>query len=309
MEWWEILAKFGPFVGALATVGLAWLALRQLQALRKQVGQGQEQVRQGQANVVAGQRSAQAAEQSAEAAIAAVRASSRARIDQEAPRVVALFESPQWPPLVDATRSVVQGGQPSHLDALGQSYVVEANNEFIFPAESGYAMWFRMRGILVNEGKATANVHLDRLARFIEGASPLLGGAHVAVPPQVGCPGEHQYALRSGETALFEWGAGKPLKDWACARMQYSADNPSGICWLDITVTSFDASVVDKIYVSLRAAPIERVPNRDGHWKLLDHSSDVHVSSASRRAYRIEGNDLPADPRAELGLKWEGRQS
>src|SRR5699024_11828165 len=105
MVWWKLVAEFGPFVGALATVALAALALGQLKAVRKQVELSEKQ--------------SKSARRSADAAQEAVRQTTRARIAGTAPRVIALWEPTEWPPCITPFLSGMPGGaQPSLIASL-----------------------------------------------------------------------------------------------------------------------------------------------------------------------------------------------
>lgn len=291
----EVLADSGTFVAALATLVLVYFGLKNLHALRRQIDVGQD--------------AATAARESAEAAAASVRESARARADDQAPRVIAAMEAPEWPPFVDRMRSGMPGGgEPSLLTALGQSAVAGAE-PFIFDEQRSWFMWFRTRGVLINEGPGTARVRLDGgSARFVAGRSDLIGDDRdVVPPPRVGAPGAQEYLLRPGDVALFEWAYGHSLADWADASEHQTPSNPRGACFFSITVFDwYEDGSIDYIFVVLEARPIAPVSGRQGHWTLTN-SPDDNVGITvypGRRAYRSESNRPPQPPWQETYREW-----
>jgi hypothetical protein len=190
----QTLADLGTFLAALATVVVVVLTLKTLKALHEQVKIGQD--------------AATAARESADAAEDAVREAAKTRIDDQAPRVVVLMETPEWPPFIDRSRSSAPGGgQPTLLDTLGQSEVANSTEPYYFNAQRSWFLWFRTRGVLINEGNGTARVSLGGTARFIEGKSDLLGH-EVPIPPRIGTEPFPEYILHPGDQAFFEWGDG-----------------------------------------------------------------------------------------------------
>lgn len=292
------LADFGTFVAALATIGLVFLALVQLRSLRQQVTQGQDAVA--------------AAKTSAEAAEAAVLESARVRTDEQAPRVIAVMETPEWPPFIDRTRSHMPGGgEPSLLDTLGQS-ALAGSQPFVFDTERDWLMWLRVRGVLINEGRGTARVRLDGPARFVEVESALAGVQDlVPMPPTVGTPDRREHLLRPGQAAVFEWGAGHPLGKWADAHENPRPRNPLGACFMIVTVFDwFEYGVVDYIHLEMTGRPIVPVQGRLGHW-VTPESLDGHVDITvypTLRMYRAEGEQPPEPPWLETYSEWNEQQ-
>ena len=92
----QTLADLGTFLAALGTLLLTGRAFAQLRRLTQQISVAREAT-------YSANRGADAATV-AEAARDAVREASRSRADQQAPRVVALIEAPEWPPVVDMHR-------------------------------------------------------------------------------------------------------------------------------------------------------------------------------------------------------------
>lgn len=279
------LADAGTFVAALATLALVYFSLRSLRALKRQVAIGQD--------------AATAARESAKAAEDAVRESARMRADEQGPRVLVLMEAPQWPPFVDRSRSGMPGGgEPTLLETLGQSEVA-GGEPYIFDEQCSWLMWFRTRGVLLNEGRGTARVRLDGDAHFVAGRSELVGDLEISVPPRVGAPNREEYLLRPGDIALFEWAYGHPLTDWADAHEHPHPPNPNGACFFSIVVFDWLSSgTIDHIFVVLAARPIEPVPNRQGQWKLttaVDNNVGLTVYP-SERTYQSESTVPPQPP-------------
>ncbi|MGH7930736.1 MAG: hypothetical protein ACREQV_23440 [Candidatus Binatia bacterium] len=287
------LADFGTFLAALATLALVYFALRNLRELGKQVNVGQD--------------AATAARESAKAADDAVRESARMRADEQAPRVLALMEAPQWPPLVDRSRrGMPGGGEPMLLETLDQSEVA-GSEPYIFDEQSSWFMWFRTKGVLLNEGRGTARVRLNGDARFFAGRSELVGDREIPEPPRVGAPNRKEYLLRPGDVALFEWAYGHPLSEWADAHKHPLPPNPMGACFFSITVFDWLSSgTVDHIFVVLEARPIEPIPNRQGQWRLtsaMDDNVGLTVYP-SVRMYQSEGTVPPQPPWLETYAEW-----
>lgn len=288
-------ADLGTVAAAGVNIALVFLALRQLGALRRQVEHEEQAV--------------VAAKQSADAAESTVRESTRARVDQEAPRVIALMEAPEWPPFVDMSRSrMPYGNEPRLLERLGQASVA-GDDPFVFDEQESWFMWFRARGVLFNEGRGTARVRVDGESRFVSGTTDLYkrGLDKIEVPPRVGTPSNCEYLLQPGGAALFEWAYGHTLAEWADAQRNPTPTNPHGAGFVQITSSDhFEQGVVDFIFVELEARPIEPVPNRQGHWRLCqDNVVAVGVTVyPSIRVYRSEGGMVPEEPWRERYAAW-----
>lgn len=288
------IADLGTFLAALATLALVYFALRNLRELSKQVKAGKD--------------AAAATQASAKAAADSVRESARMRADEQAPRVLALMEAPEWPPFVDRSRtSMPGGGEPSLLETLGQS-AVAGSEPYIFDEQRSWFLWFRTRGVLLNEGRGTARVRLDGDARFIAGSSELVNDREIKMPPRVGAPNRKEYLLRPGDVALFEWAYGHPLSDWADAYEHSHPPNPKGACFLSIVVFDWLSNgTTDHIFVVLAARPIESIPGRQGQWHLTN-SVDDNVGLTvypSVRTYQAESEVPPQPPWLETYAEWE----
>jgi len=243
---------------------------------------------------------AAAAQASADAAISSVRESTRARLDIRSPRVVPLLDSPQWPPLIDKTRS----GMPYRnelrlLDARSLHGSPEASGEYVFDRDRDQFLWFRCRGLLRNEGSVTALVRLNGEAQFLktsldESEEP---SGELLVPFDLSKPQlDADHLLRPGDEIHFEWGAGHSLGEWADAYERPDPPNARGALFFSITVsdpTGF--SVNDAIYVVVAGRPIEPVPQASSHWRLSRPEEMGVVIYPTERIYPGEGGP-PHEP-------------
>ncbi|WP_152603629.1 hypothetical protein [Amycolatopsis rifamycinica] len=300
------LSSIGTFIAAVANVGLVVFALVQLWLLRRQVNLAQDQTK-------AATEAVEAARDSVDASRSAVVESARIRVDERAPRVVALMEAPRWPALIDETRSMMPGGGELrlwHHRSLAQSAEASPAEPFVFPRDENWFMWFRINGVLVNEGAGTARVRLDGEAHFIEGSSPLIPReSNIPVPPPVGTLDRQEYLLRSGESALFEWAYGHPLKEWADAYENPNPPNPFSAAFLVVTVFDyFEHGVMDHIYIETGCRPIVPVPNAHGQWTVPQDSAEVAQGLTvypTRRTYRSEPRgDMKPPPWEEVYREW-----
>jgi hypothetical protein len=282
LEKWSYLAAT---ISAITAVLFVAFGVYQLIKLRKQV--------------ILSSDSVDAAKRAADAAQEAARETARVRIDEQAPRVLAVMERAQWPPRVSRGRThMPQANEVRMFDSRSLHGAAEAGaDDYIFPEQEQWLMWFTTRGVLINEGRSTARVRLDGEARFIEGESTLVPGEKILCPPVVGSSHGPDYIvrehlLRPGETALFEWADGHQLKEWAA---KYDQGTPPE-CVLQVTVfDSTEHGVLDRIKVELGARPLEPVPSRQGHWRL---ASEFHMGVTvwpTHREYRSE-NQIERHP-------------
>jgi hypothetical protein len=303
----EVLAAVGTFLSAVAALLLVLLTRRQLRSLEAQVKHSGDQVEAAQCALAAAERSAEAAQH-------AVREAARQRADDAAPRVIVLMEEPECPPFVDRHRSRMPGADELrllHPRSLGQSKVATDAQPFTFDRDRSHFMWFRGRGVLINEGQGTARVRLPGESRFLQGSSPLTHDQELQPPPQLGPAQDGQYLLRPGETALFEWGYGHTLGEWADAWENPMPPNPHGACFLNLAAAdSFEHGVIDQMYVVVSARPIEPVPGALGQWRLIedvDRTIGMTIYPI-QRTYREEGRGLPPPPWQETYAAWNEQQ-
>jgi hypothetical protein len=214
------------------------------------------------------------------------------RIDEQAPYVLALMESPHWPPRVSRELAAMrQAGQQRLLDpAILQSTPEAGSGDYIFPESEQWLMWFVTRGLLIKEGRGTARVRLDGEARFVDDESELGPGEKLLCPPVVGTfhgPSyiSHEHLLRPGQKALFEWAAGHQLKAWAD---KHDHGTPPACSLIVVVFDSTENGTIDRIRIELGVRPLEPVPNRPGHWRLTGQNLAGVTVLPTRREYRSE---------------------
>ena len=304
------LSEIATSVAAVANVGLVIFAVVQLVLLRRQVELSQDQTK-------AAADTVEAAQQSVEASRAAVVESARVRIDERAPRVVALMEPPQWPPLVDNSRSAMPLADELRLwdpRSVAQSTEASAKGPFVFDRDKHWFMWFRVNGVLVNEGASTARVRLDGEARFIEGSTSLLPAEHaIPTPPSVGTPDRKEYLLRPGEAALFEWAFGHTLEEWADAYENADPPNPNSYGHLVVAVFDyFEHGVVDYIYIATGGRPLVPIPRTQGQWMVPHERTEVDLGMTvypTRRTYRTEPRNDALPPWEPMYREWHRKKA
>ncbi len=309
-------ANVGVAVGTAALAAVTFWLARQS---RTSIEEARKQTEINRRAVKAAEEGTRAALESAGAARDAVVESARARSDARAPSVVALLEPVRWPPWWDTSRPGMPYGDDLRLlDPLSiqRSAELAGSEEFMFEQDAETFLWFRMRGLLVNEGRTSARVRLDGEARFLEEHSPfqfVVGGdgAHrlpteiLRLPAQVGTYTPEsglfaEYVLRPNEEAVFEWAAGHTLREWADA---YNDPTPSGRpnlngrLFFSVTVFDYSASgVTDWIFVEAAGRPIEPVPGRGASWRPSSSGSMAHVAYPNVRHYQEDKLPPPTPP-------------
>jgi hypothetical protein len=229
------------------------------------------------------------ASRAADAARDAALETARARIDDHSPRVVVWDWKPQWPPFIDTLSSLTFQNKPAYRLDLTDPSPVDPEREFHFPAEREYFLWFRIYGILKNEGSSSGRVSLDGDARFIEGTSPLFPGAEFHVPPTTGQHRSssqgytgHQYVIQPGVMALFEWAAGFPVGIWADQTPELAVEDE-----LRIRLQSAsEDGIIDITRIRFGARPLASVEGHDGCWRLTSPDQTGLVTYPSARKYR-----------------------
>ncbi len=171
LEKWAYLATT---ISAITAVLFVAFGVYQLFKLRRQVMLGAESV--------------EAAKRAADAAQEAARETARVRIDKQAPRVLAVMEPPQWPPRVSRNLThMPYASEPRMFDSQTLQGAAEAGtDDYIFPEQEQWFLWFVTRGVLINEGSSAARVRLDAEARFIEGESALVPDEKIPCPQASG---------------------------------------------------------------------------------------------------------------------------
>src|SRR5674476_316017 len=137
-----------------------------------------------------GQQAQKDAKRAADAAQHAVKEAVYARIDQQAPRVIALLDTP------------TVGGVQSETEIAWK-----AEQEAVLPRDKDNRLYVGTTGTLINEGNGTARVRLNGAAEWIESEDdePLLIGPVT--------PSEDDHILRPGEQIRFVWSEAHLLDD------------------------------------------------------------------------------------------------
>jgi hypothetical protein len=286
--WIQIISAIGAVAAAIAGASAARSGRAAARTAAKQLPELQKQVEINAAQAKAADEQVVLAQEMLKAATVAVREAARARTDERAPLVVALFEAPQWPPLIDATRDRMPNGNELRLldhRAVAQAETASPARLFAQNGERNGLMWFQTRGVLINEGATTARVRLGDEAQFVEETTA-----------------RRERLLRPGEVAQFEWGAGHTIAEWADAREKPDPPNPLGACFLTITVfDSFEHGIFDHIHVVMSGRPIVSVDDSFDEVRLASRESEAEMGVTvfpTRRTYRSDGprrDPLPWD--------------
>lgn len=243
----------------MASTGVLGVAVYQLRLLRRQVGDNAQGL--------------EAAHRSADAAVKATVESSKARADANAPRLVVRVEQPSWPPLLDRIRSGMPYANELRLLAplsLHQGALTESGTSFLFDRDRSAFLWFKLSGVVENEGAGSAFIRLDGEAHFNGHGQ----GEQVVIGP--------------GDSLDFEWGTGLSLGDWAD---QHDNFRP-GRTALTITAQDFQQhGVIDHVYVEMGGRALEPEPGVNGGWRVTNADSLAVVVYPSRRTYRWEWPD------------------
>lgn len=277
-------------IGTLGTVVLAITALWQGQRIKDQDARLDEQAERIEKQIALGNRQADSAEASAKSANVLYQEAVRSRIDQGAPEIAVFLEHPS-PPLVDRHRpGLLQGNEAGLLtpDSIERSQPA-LGETFVFDEQRSNFLWFRGRGLLVNEGRTSARVRVSPEGRFIEGKSDLTRGEPVQLPAVEGRGKNAIAILPPGARALFEWADGLTVSDWTKA--QENRNSKVGSLWLWITV--FDTrenGVIDTQVMHFRPEVLDAVPGRRGHWTVPPERDFGPLNPLPRlRRYRHEG--------------------
>jgi hypothetical protein len=302
--WIQIVSAIGAVAAAIAAASAARSGRAAARTAAKQLPELQKQVEINAAQAKAADEQVGLAQEMLKAATAAVQEAARARTDERAPHVVALLEAPQWPPLIDATRDRMPYGNELRLldhRSVAQAEAASPARLFARNGERKGLMWFQTRGVLINEGSTTARVRLDDQAeaQFVEATAA-----------------RRERLLRPGEVAVFEWGAGHTIADWAEAREKPDPPNPLGACFLTITVfDSFEHGIFDHIHVVMSGRPIVSVDDSFDEVRLVSRESEAEMGITvfpTRRTYRSDGprrDPLPWDGTYAAWWREQGRRA
>lgn len=88
---------------------------------------------------------------------------------------------------------------------------------------------------------------------------------------------------------LFEWAAGRPLREWAHAYEHPDPPNPNGALFFSILVSDpTGLSVNDEIFIEAAGRPIEPVPGTNSNWRLVKEQAMRTVVYPTVRHYLNE---------------------
>lgn len=267
LDSWEDWSDLGTIVGATANAAFLIALIFQ--------------IRQGRKTVEESGRSAHAAQRAAKEAM-------RGRIDEQAPRIIALLEKPVFHGLRDE-----------------RGFVTDLNQEFVMPRMKDVRLLSIVKGRLVNEGKGSARVRLDgNGARF-------LTRAEVEDDPfmfEITSTGEERI-LRPGESIPFAWSDGHSLEDWVDAYNNPSPPNPRGASFLVVTIRDYlEDGVLDHIPLEMSGRPIVPVDGDEGRWMFGDDAAVVVTSYPVHRTYRKEGWKGVTLPWEKIYKEWNESQ-
>ncbi len=251
--WWpedpSDLATYTTMAASLATLLLFVISWRQLRLLRDQVRLASEETE-------AARLSAGAAQVSAKAAIESAGESTRARVDAYSPRL-RVTTDPSPVAFVDASRSAMPGGgEPRLLDerSIHQSRSIADGEEFIFERDQHQFIWFKVSGLVRNEGTASARVRLDSEARFENSAY----GAEIVLEP--------------GHERPFTWAAGFTALKLAERR---DTPQPAREFLIVVGMSYEDKGVVDHVYLELASRSLQEKPGHLGTYTFQSALEDA----------------------------------
>lgn len=268
---------------AIGTVFLALVALAQVRVSQRQVSTSQQSLAATERAISATQR---AAEETA-----------RGRVDANTFRVVPEFSEPEWPPLLNPSLNKMPGGgDPTLLDPVNVhgSWEVTHDHVFSFPREENQLLWFKVCGLLRNEGSGTAFIALPRTCRVKADSGPYAGTPNLRVHDRVTGHYQPRHVLEPGEAMAIEWAAGRPLKEWADAYENPNPPNPMGALFLELIARdTFKEGVIDNIYITMQGKPLEPSPAEQGRWRLRRERSMVSAEYPSvRRRRGLDAQDI-----------------
>jgi len=252
--------------------------------------------------IATSKRQARASEKATGVSQEALREALRSRIDARSPSVVPLPEPSSRTPLLDRHRKGMPMANDLRLLSAESLHRCEVpTGEYAFPEAEHWFLWFKERAALVNEGPTTARVRLSGEADFVASSTTLLPDlGELPVPAQVGPDGRREYLLSPGSAAVFDWGSGHSLGEWADAHKNPNPPNRNAATFLTVTVTTpAGGGVVDHLYMEAGARPIEPVPGRDGQWRLKEGFDFGVTVYPTQRTYLAESSGPQPPPWAE----------
>lgn len=265
---WTDWATLAASAGTVFLAGVAWYQARKA---KEQIDLGKGQL--------------ETAQDATQAAVDVHRESIRARIDQFASRVVCHFGAVGGPYYQSAP---IDRAELFRLIEAGQLESAK-RREFSLPRDERSYLWFFGTAFLANEGATTARIRLPQEARFSRGRNPF-DKTVVEVPP-FHKAGIHEEALLApGEHAIFQWAAGRTVKDWAEGAADPDAKLPGGSLWFwTVVFDPRELGVTDTIMGHFRPEFLNSVPGVQGVWKVSESDFGTIEPLPIRRKYVLNG--------------------
>lgn len=217
--------------------------------------------------VIQGRKALEEARRSTQIADAAVAEAWKARIDDQAPRVIATINKPDV-----------------HGVVSGNSFSLNSSAEYIMPMMKDDKLLLIAFGELINEGVGTARVRLNgNGACFLdeEENDPFFVGEIVS--------SDEERILRPGESVRFVWSDGHSLEDWVDAYNNSYPPNPRGACFLEVVVSDYlEDGIIDNLYLEMSGRPLRPIDGDTGGWQYSGEDQVNTVSYPGRRTYRRE---------------------
>lgn len=285
----------GPVINglvALGTIGVVVVALAEIST-------GREALELSQQAIAESARAGKAAQD-------AVTESVRARLDVQAPRVLALFlEVEQYPYLY---RSM---GRPRIRTArelfanIGNSPRIADGDKLHMDADEGL-LWFVAYGMVINEGFVAATVSIQDSVEFVEndGRFNRWTDHPIEMPPQLtGDPEANEHLLLPAQAAMFRWAEGRMVSEWIAAAEHPQPPGPSGRMYNGFLIQDArgTAGVLEMLWGVVRGAPLTPSPGMRAAWELLHMRDDntprmVIEGLRSQRWYPALGDPAPEPP-------------
>lgn len=232
------IATLSALATALAAA-VGWAAAR---AARDAVLAGNRQADSARSQVILAQKAA-------ESAAAAATEATRSRIDTRAPVLFVIVTGPSGDPLI----------LREPLDLLSDSALARSRSFIRMDRHSSpeSILWFRGRGLVVNEGQATALVRSPDGVRFL--TSELEQGDYMGmavVPARAIETDGYSWAIVPGRSVLqLYWALGRTLLQWE-ELTEAQTDLPLTLCVEARSVG--DIGVVDTFATEIFGSPLEQ---------------------------------------------------
>lgn len=221
-----------------------------------------------------GRKSLDEARRAADMAQGAVKEAMYARIDQQAPRLIADIERP-------TIGAVESAGEMAW----------RADQELVLPRDKDKNLYVGAIVTLTNEGKGSAKVTLNGMARWLDDDKdePLL--VHRIEPDMT------QRIIKSNESKRFIWNESRTIADWTAAFKDPEKDYSKGACYLEVIVRDYyKQGVFDHIYLEMSGRPLVPIDGDDSHWHVPKKPEFNAVAYPIERAYGIDDNSKIVPP-------------